>query len=413
MGILGDLLPVWMAHGMNRRRNHISRRRIDFVHGGNQTDHLILCGGEDAVRNNRNERVLTLSGEMKIDTFCTAIEDAQARKQPVLCLYPAADAPDLPLDDIRFAQTPVIFGVNATYAPLLVLEESVTEADLYAFFDRVARDYFGKDNTSDLYCVRNTMQMLLNLLSALGADYLTMENLSILANDLFELDGRQFMRQVAHRTGQEFPNRWRDYLILEWDGAKTKFHAFWNTFTQCLQKYTVNGSDRRESLYSVLSQPGAVCLCQLDFSDHFLKSVLLSELELIAGSIGKIKLVDYRVPLPLDGKHPFLAELDSCLLGDSFRKLGIERMVYPNPTIVCFGVNAADAADILESLVAVGRWIRTSGGYGFRPGHLDIHFSGAEIRPLTENDLSIRQIREGSALRIDGNGYTFIDNLFV
>ena len=294
------------------------------------------------------------------------------------------------------------------------MDARISDADISSFFERIVRDYF-QTNQNDYYAVMGAINMIVNILSESGQEYITIENISSITMDLLTYDEREFINRVERKTGRGFSDRWFHYLTLDWKDIQIKFGVFWSAFEQSLGKYSNPNAQIRESLYSIFTRPnsGNICYCAISSSDSLLKSIVMSEMEMIYGYIDYFQIIDYHVALPFRENNYFLSTIDMCLIGNSLRELGIENMIYNAPTFICLGVNGMDARNILESLVTTGNWIRVTGGFGYMPHRMATGITMAERTAITENDLSIMRIRDGSALCIDANGYTFIDGLFI
>lgn len=405
MGIILDSISALVVNSINRRRNRISRPLIDVVN----TNDMIMCGGSD-IRNYRGRDIFTLAGELKINTCIQALQQAKKDKRAVILLC----------DDSYIANvlsyidegSESIFGVNVSYSPLVDFNSRTTSDDIMCFFKRIIRSYY-KNNESEIEVVFGVIQMVISILETNGVHYITLENIDTISSEMFKNNEWVFIKRVEELIGHSFLSEWMDYLTLTWDLSKTKYQVFWKSFMNAIGKYRCN-TGVVKSIYSLISsqESNNSIICKLHPSDKMLKSILLSEIEMTYKYANRCNLIDYHVELPNVEEYSFLTRIRYSFIGNSLRELGINKMPFDNPTLICLGVNNLDAEDIMSLLVYTGHWIRVTVGHGIRPNHLNIGFTGTEIKPITPSDLSSLRIHDGSALRIDHNGYAFIDNIF-
>ena len=411
MGIIADSIPALIARSVNNRRNHINRVLFDII----CTRNVIVCGGNDIDQDRRGREILTLSGEFKINTCIQAVQNALSSHKSAVLFFDQDYYPNIDTSFLysQFQDNICVMGEDCTYEPLSTLDYNTSEDDIVQFFDRVLNYYYKGNNSSSYEDSMSICKMIVNILASIGSDYITIENINSIANDLFKNSEITFKNIIEAQA--PFSSKWNDFITFEWENAKSRFHSFWHSFMNGLGKFKCSGQKGSNSLYGMLYNRNSanVCIFPLRNSDGLLKNIILSEIEMIYGKIPIFDFIDYHVALPTSRDYSFLERIRPCIIGNSLHKLGIERLPFQDPTLVCLGVNAQDAEDILNSMVSTGHWIRENIGYGFRPRHLHVGFAGAEIKPITSSDLSFSNIPEGSAFRIDDRGYTYISNLFV
>ena len=411
MGIIADSIPALIARSINNRRNHINRVLFDTI----CTRNVVVCGGNDIVQDWRGREILTLSGEFKINTCVQAVQNALSSQKGAVLFFDQDYNPNIDTSVFysQFQDNICVMGENCTYEPLSTLDYNTSEDDIVQFFDRVLNYYYKGNNFSSYEDSISICKMIINILASIGSEYITIDNMDSIANNLFENSEISFKNIIEAQA--PFSSKWNDFITFEWESAKSRFNSFWYSFMNGLGKYKCSGQKGIKSLYGILYNQNSANLCifPLRNSDGLLRNIILSEIEMIYGRIPTFDFIDYHVALPTNRDYSFLQNIRPCIIGNSLYKLGIERLPFQNPTLVCLGVNAQDAEDILNSMVSTGHWIRENIGYGFRPRHLHVGFAGAEIKPITSSDLSFSNIHEGSAFKIDDRGYTYVSNLFV
>lgn len=410
MGIILDSIPALIVNSINNRRNRINRNLFNVIN----THNLIMCGGNDIVPDNRGNDILTLSGELKINTCFQALYSSKERHKPAVFFCNTNYRPSI-IQNLNDSEE-LIFGENVSYSPLATLGYEIKTDDIIQFFDRIIKSNYGIHYTYETDAILGVIKMITAILESVGNEYITVENINIISNDLFCCNETEFIKKVKSRIGCDFSPCWKNYLTLQWDISQTKYHSFWSSFMNSIEKYNCKKTNITESLYSILSDNASrnIVVCPLSPSnDKMLKSILMSEMEMINRTVNNFNLIDYHVSLLEFKDYYFMKNVNYCIVGNSLYELGIERMIFNNPTLVCLGVENSDAEDIINLLVATGHWIRVTVGYGIRPGHLNVGFAGAEIKPITTSDLSTARIHEGSAMQINSNGYTFIQNVFI
>ncbi|MBR4026474.1 MAG: hypothetical protein IKJ01_02800 [Lachnospiraceae bacterium] len=408
MGIIGNLLIERIVKGQNHRNNHINRKSIDII---STNTNLILCGGRAGTYNRRREYVLSLAEQLKLQTFLKAIEQAERTQKGSVCFFATDYFPIPDMKQLRLQSEHVYFGQNATYNPLNTGDMSLDAS--YEFFKRIVTAYcHRKMEDTHISTICGTIRMLLSIISEnMGDTYITLENLSALAEALTN-NQLQFQNEVLSLTGKTFLKRWENYLTLSWDDSSRKFFEFWQDFMQSIGYYKKAGITKEESLYTVLSSR-KICLCGLSTSQELLRDIMLSELEMVHERIiryYKYKLINYYVPLKNSENLRCITNSECCMIGDSLTSMELLPMRIKNPTFICLGVNSKDATDIFEIMVYAGTWTRTN--FGFLPFGSNIAFNDSERKPITEDRLSLQQIPDGSAFKIDEKGYTYIYSLF-
>lgn len=133
----------------------------------------------------------------------------------------------------------------------------------------------------------------------------------------------------------------------------------------------------------------------------------LSELILVHELNVNYELIDYYVPLKGIQKYRYDEGRICKLIGDSFDSIGIAQTNFVNPVCICLGVNASDAKDIIRQMVASGNLIETNMGFDSHGSH--VGFSN-NVRKIINEDMLFR-IPDGSAYRLDSQGFTFIHSL--
>lgn len=403
MGIIGNLITSRIVQLNNSRRNHLGTHLVDFI----STDRtLLLCGGEKGSYNRRGEYRLSIAEETRLETFFTAVEDAQRSALGAVCFYATHTLPSPDISQVRLRSDYIAFGHNASYSPLVTSDNSLRS--VYAFFERVIGMYCQRRRKANDHVICGTISMLLRIIDCnLGSGYLTLDNIGVLAGELSGSDLTGFEDAVEGITGRPFLPEWENYLVLNWDESARQFHEFWDNFSMSVSRYT-SRQGPQESLYTALLDRKA-CFCPLGPGDDFLRDIMLCELEMVYWKSPGYKFVSYYVPLPDAFNYRFLAEGMCCLIGDSLRTLNVKGCLFQDLTILCLGVSAGDAKDILETMVASGTWVQAHMGFGPR----NVHFHSVDRKPITERDLSLSQLQQGGAYRLSRDGCTRIWNLFV
>lgn len=410
MGIVKDLLLYGVVKALDNRKNGKKKKAFYRI----KTDNVILCGGEDVDPHNR--AVLNKAGAIKLDTFYEAILIAEKNDQSVIGIYDKNKKPVINTDEIGIHSDYVVFGENASYDPFYNLEESISPREINAFFNRIVKKYCGIEKETSDKTIMNVIRLFVKVLSELGPEYITSDNFTLLAEKLLYKQELEFENWLEEYVGREFTG---NLLVEDWNNIQSTFRGFWDTYHDCIDSMNAVRGNRKESLFSAMTgsnlSDGGICLCGLDTGDELMKCILFSELEMINGCIEDFKLVDYYIPLPnLYKEFQFLAQKDVCIIGSTLLSMNLKRIAFPNPTVICLGVKAQDAQDILDNLVATGKQIQFGAGISPAPNegvHIHLREDSAH-KPLTQNDLMLRNVPDGSAYVIDTNGYTFVRNIY-
>lgn len=412
MGIFDTWLMAAWANGRNRNIARIRTHAVDYIEG-RTTESLILVGGQYRTHSILSgENRLSMAGEVKTDTVLCAIGHACRSGYGTVCFYDKNCM--LPFPELNIQS--VVFGRNASYLPLNMMPSSMTEERINAYFERIVK-YHCRDNSMEASDISGILRMYINILASKNINYVTVDNLDLLVEHGRKTDVESFQIKVKEITGDDLPQAWENYNILNWDLSQTKFQNFWQKYKGYIRRqYKATDSAPKESLYSAMTKEhNTPCICALDTSSDFLKIMLLSELEMIYGDISKgVMMVDYFVRMPIDEEHNFFSDINMCMIGDTLKRLGIEPGVIRNPTVDCLGVDASDAADIINYLVASSdNWRVGVGGAPVDAGTIHAHLHREIMKALQENGLSLGRIPDGSAVRINGSGITNIRQLNV
>lgn len=257
-----DSISALAVNSINRRRNRMSRNLFDVVN----TNDMIMCGGVDVRTDNRGRDILTLAGKLKINTCFQALQQAKKDKRPAIFLC----------DDSYIAnaysyvdeRTELVFGVNASYSPLVDFNSRTTSDDIMNFFKRIIKSYYNK-NESDVEIVFGVIQMIVSILETKGIHYITLENIDTLSSELFKNNEWVFIKKVEDLIGHSFLSEWKDYLTLTWDSSKTRYQVFWKSFMNAIEKYSCS-TKVVKSIYSIISSKASDSriICKLQSSDN-------------------------------------------------------------------------------------------------------------------------------------------------
>lgn len=402
MGFFTNLFAAAAVNQYNQSRNHVASHHFDFLPvDGN----LILCGGQKGRLQKNGSYQLTFAEEIKLAAFSLSMQQAVTRNQGAVCLYsaehfPTPDIPALNIPQERMLQ----FGINASYLPLD--SDNITKERASLFFQRIIHSY-SKRHQANAYVLSSVMQMLLFILEKQSkkhsvGSYITLSNLKELVSpmSISQIAFEQSVESLTDHLGFQIEN----FLTLSWDSIVREFLPFWNDF--CCALPTV--PDATEfSLYTAMLE-NYLCLFRISSGNQMLKEILISEMAMLNEKLPHYHLIDYYVSLEQAKEYDCFQNQTIRLIGDSFRNLGISEVFMPEPAILCLGVNASDAQEIIDKTVSTNTWLQTTFGLG-NGGHVD--FTSNERKPITPAMLSLSQIPDGSAYRIDRTGFLLIRNL--
>lgn len=120
-------------------------------------------------------------------------------------------------------------------------------------------------------------------------------------------------------------------------------------------------------------------------------------------------MIDYFVELKGIQEYRYDEGRICRFIGNSYNSLGISQVNLLNPVCMCLGVNASDARDIIKQMVSNGSLVETNMGFASPGSH--VGFTNNVRGVITEDMLSALRIPDGSAFRLDSNGFTLIHNL--
>jgi len=395
MGFLTNLFAAMAVNGYNQSRNHVASHHFDFLPvNGN----LILCGGQKGQIQQNGSYRLTFAEEIKLNTFYLSMQQAAAQKQGAVCLYSAERFPTPDFSRSNVPQEQIIqFGTDISYLPLDTNNIGMERAAW--FFQRIIRSY-GDRCKANIQVISSVMQMLLSVLAE--EQYITLDNLKKIIKPMnhSQIAFEQNVKSLTHRSEFHMEN----FLTLSWDNIVREFLPFWNDF--CYALPTVPNAPTF-SLYTAMLEK-KLCIFRISSGNLMLKDILLSEMALLNEKLSYYHLIDYYVSLEQEKEYHCFANQTIRLIGDSFRTMGISDIFISDPTVLCLGVHAADAQEIIDKTVPSSAWLQTTFGLG-NGGRVD--FTGSERKPITPAMLSLSQIPDGSAYQINHSGFLFIRNL--
>lgn len=405
MGLLGNAITAMIARHGNHQRNHLYTRNADMLPLDGK---IIVCGGIQGRQNNKiGTYDLSIAEEIKLEAFYQSVESAGKKAYGTVCVYSDCHFPDPDMAGIQFDKKEIAwFGVNVSYNPLDSGNLCCDGIEaVFNFFNRIIQSYCKRMPGVSSAVLGGCTRMLLNILyCGLGAAFVTYENLCILVNNM-KKSQIDFQEYVEHSMGYIFD--WENFLTLSWDDVCRQFFPFWNNMCGVIGRKTVNCASS-DSLYSALLN-GKLCVVKLSANDLLFQDILFSELILAHEKRCMYDFIDYYVPLIGMDEYRYLENAQSMIIGDSLRMLGIDKMPFVNPTILCLGLNPIDAHEMVEAMIATGNWIQTT--FGFEPYGSHVTFATVDRKPVTESSFTIQNIRDGSAYRIDQRGLTFIRSL--
>ncbi len=408
MSLLTNLMSAAFVHGHNQRRNGVRHRLLDV---NEVTKELIVCGGQDSIRRN-GQYWSSLAEEIKVKSFYLYCEETLRRKRGGLSL--SANSRFLKPDP-KLLRGPkeniLVFGRTASYMPLISSRYDAADSitPQMRFFERLTDLCVkGQSLTRDkVIGLLSCFQMLLSVLDQkLGATYITFPNVRQLAKELASSSVLRFYA-YADRAFGGFPQDWRNWLELNWNLIQQDFLPFWRKMCAAVDQTSVPGM-APESLCTALSE-GRLCYFEIGSQADMLVNILLSELAMVHEECIDYDLITYYVPLQRRCGLDYELDRGVCLIGGSPLELGVKQLRLSDPSCVCLGLPPDDARVILEQMVANSNWIRTSFGFAHRSSYVNFHTE--QVKPITEHDLSLHNIPDGSAYRLDRQGLTYITAL--
>ena len=372
-----------------------------------------LTGNVFLVGDSRKSGKLQTSAEYwKEEVIYRWVEQSSVSGRGGVCFYQEQAQPVLQFrqhlpEDVY--QSSVIFGFNASYDPLCTIDSSENSINSMAgakdFFSHLVRAYNTRRGVTDHSMLINILSMLINMLGEANPAWVGYRNLDIIVRQMCNSGDVYEFSQYLDRTFGPQLRIQQNYLELNWDNYVNLLHPFWSELRSAIGQYGTNANAERYSLRRGFSE-NRVCICGLR-EEGMLRDVLRSELLMIGNSLAKnFDVISYHVPM--DGFESLISKpgvMQLRMVSQTFSKLGIESFSsVADPTVVCMGVSPQDADQLLNSLVATGRWIRFTMGDGKEPHYGVSEDDKKSIRP---SDLTAARVRDGEAFFLRNSGPFF------
>lgn len=406
MGIIGNLMAAFAVRGYNRHHYHLGSRLFDFVP---DSVNLVICGGRNGSYLSDGSYKCTNADEIKAEVFYSSCEELKNRSYGAVALYDSLHIPTVSIDQLEIDREKILeFGRDISYTPLnssLVGKDGIQH--VYDFFERIILTYCKRakrESTILLDCIKMVIDLIY---VSLGGDYLTYTNIDKIIRELMNKGQLDFEDYIKHQLHIGLDSEWADFLTLSWDEIRKNLIPFWKEFEGAISSRKVIGSST-ESLLSGLSK-GKLCIIDSRSKMDMFIDIVLSELVLVNEFNIKYGLIDYFVELKGIQEYRYDEGRICRFIGNSYSSLGISQVNLLNPVCVCLGVNASDARDIIKQMVSNGSLVETNMGFASRGSH--VGFTNNVRGVITEDMLSALRIPDGSAFRLDSNGFTLIHNL--